>query len=162
MPPPSSAPLMQALHAWMRVFMQGSMGSYMRYARDAGLSMQHLGLLHYLHHKGPGRAVSDIGADLGVSSAAASQMIERLVQQGLLERSEDPKDRRMKQVLLTAKGSALAEESVRARQSWMLALTQTLTPAQQKEIVAALTILTAAARSLKLDEPVENGPAALE
>lgn len=161
MPPPSSSPLMQALHAWMRVFMHGSMGSYMRYARDAGLSMQHLGLLHYLHHKGAGRAVSDIGADLGVTSAAASQMIERLVQQGLLERQEDPSDRRIKQVMLTAKGKALAEESVRARQSWLQALSRTLTPAQQADIVSALNTLTAAAQSLEPGEPAEHDPMAL-
>ena len=142
--------------------MQGSMGSYMRYARDSGLSMQHLGLLHYLHHRGAGRAVSDIGEDLGVTSAAASQMIERLVQQGLLARSEDPNDRRMRQIALTDKGRALAEESVRARQTWMQALTRALTPAQQKEIVAALNTLTDAARSLKPDESVEHVPAERE
>ena len=159
---PATSPLMAALHAWMRVFLQGSMGSFMRYARGSGVSMQHLGLLHYLHHRGAGRAVSDIGQDLGVSSAAASQMIERLVQQGLLARSEDPNDRRMRQIALTDKGRALAEESVRARQTWMQALTRALTPAQQKEIVAALNTLTDAARSLKPDESVEHVPAERE
>jgi DNA-binding MarR family transcriptional regulator len=89
-------------------------------------------------------------------------MIERLVQQGLLERSEDPKDRRMRQVLLTARGRALAEESVRARQSWMRAVIRKLTPAQQKEIVAALSILTAAAQSLEPGEQAEHDPVALE
>lgn len=141
--------LIHALHAWTHVVMQRSMSDFMRYARGAGLSMQQFGVLFYLHRTGTGRAVSDIGEDLGVTSAAASQMIERLVQQHLLDRSEDPHDRRSKQVVLTPQAQDLIEESKRARLSWMQGLCKVLTPAQQKDVTAALKLLNAAAQSLE-------------
>ena len=154
MPPP--APLLRALHAWTRVLMHRSMNEFMRYARDAGMSMQQFGMLFYLSHHGA-CAVSDIGGHLGVTSAAASQMVERLVQQGLLQRSEDPHDRRVKKVVLTPQGQALVEAGVRARQEWMEALAHALTPTQQKRIVAALTLLTEAAQSLQPDVTARDG-----
>jgi DNA-binding MarR family transcriptional regulator len=144
----ASQTLIQALHAWAHVFMRRSMSNFIRYARDSGLSMQQLGALFFLHHKGT-RGVSDFGGDLGVTSAAASQMIERLVQQGLLERSEDAHDRRVKQIVLTARGKELVEQSMQARQSWMEELTHALTPEQQQGIIASLNLLTETAQEME-------------
>ena len=45
-------------------------------------------------HYGGGCGVNDIGKGFGVSGAAVSQMVERLVQAGLVARVEDPDDRR--------------------------------------------------------------------
>ena len=146
---PAIPPLMAALHAWMRVFMQGSMGGFMRYARGAGLSMQHFGVLHYLHHRGAGRAVSDIGEDLGVTSAAASQMIERLVQQGLVQRSETPDDRRVRLVHLTAAGQQVVTESIQAQQGWLEPLLAALTDEQRIAVSQALCLLTEQAARLE-------------
>jgi DNA-binding MarR family transcriptional regulator len=123
----------------------------MHFARDSGISMQQLCALFSLYHKA-NRGVSDIGDDLGVSSAAASQMIERLVQQGLLERSEDPHDRRVKQIILTIKARELMERDMLARHSWIDELTQLLTPEQQNEIIASLTLLTETALKLETEK----------
>jgi DNA-binding MarR family transcriptional regulator len=76
-------------------------------------------------------------------------MIERLVQQGLLERSEDPTDRRAKQIALSPAGRALMEESIEARVRWMAELTTVLSPEDQTTIIAALGALTSAA--IRLD-----------
>ncbi len=147
----SSVTLPQALRAWAQVFMRRSMTDFMRYARDSGLSMQQLGALFYLCRR-DSRGVSDIGDDLGVTSAAASQMIERLVQQGLLERSEDPHDRRVKQVVLTAKGKELIERSMQARQGWLEKVARLLTPEQQETIIASLKLLTEMAQALDQED----------
>ncbi|MDD2694691.1 MAG: winged helix DNA-binding protein [Anaerolineales bacterium] len=58
---------------------------------------------------------SDIGNYLGVTNAAASQLIDRLVGMGLLEHAERPADRRVREVRLTPRGQALMEEDVHAR-----------------------------------------------
>ena len=117
-------------------------------ARDAGLSPQQLGLLTVLHHSG-GQGVSILGEELGVSSAAASQMIERLVQQGLLERCEDPSDRRVRQVQLTPKGTELVEKGMQARREWIEKLRRALTTEEQEKIAIALTHLTEAAQAME-------------
>ncbi len=142
---PASRTLSEAIHEWMHVFMRRSMVDFSHYARDTGMSLPQFVTLINLHRKGIA-GVSDIGDDLGVSSAAASQMIERLVQLGLLERSEDPHDRRAKRIILTSRGRELLEKGMQARARWLDDLARALTPEQQETIIAALDLLTQAAR----------------
>ena len=85
---------------------------------------------------------------MSVTNAAASQMVDRLVQLGYLERAEDVNDRRMKQLTLTSKGRALIVKSLEARRRWLEDLVTALTPDQQAEIAEALALLTQAAREL--------------
>jgi DNA-binding MarR family transcriptional regulator len=59
----------------------------------------------------------DLGEDFSASSAALSQMIERLVQQGWVNRDEDPYDRRRKTVQLTAEAVGLLRRLEAARSS---------------------------------------------
>ena len=79
---------------------------------------------------------------LGVSNAASSQLIDRLVLQGLIERTEDPTDRRAKCLTIRGKGKALVEWGITARTQWMEGLTTKLTPEQQSTVIAALIMLT--------------------
>jgi len=67
----------------------------------------------------------------------------------LIERTEDPQDRRAKRLALTPKGRALIEQGIEARSQWVEGLTDALTPEQQSMIISALTLLTAAARATK-------------
>ena len=85
--------------------------------------------------------VTDLGDHLGVTSAAASQMLERLVQQELIQRSEDPTDRRVKQIVLTDKGCRVLGEGLRARQSWLDDLAVNLSPGEKEQITAAMKIM---------------------
>lgn len=125
-----------------------SMRDFGAYMRNHGLSMPQVLLLYRLYYQGQ-CGVSDIADHLAVTNAAASQTIERLVQQGLLDRSEDPNDRRAKQIALSPAGRALMQESIEARVRWMAELTTVLSPEEQDTIVAALDALTSAA--IRLD-----------
>jgi DNA-binding MarR family transcriptional regulator len=138
------------LRAWAEVFMRRSMRDLREVTRQTGLSMSQISTLFRIYRGGV-CGVSDIGEDLGVTSAAASQMVERMVRLGLLERSENLKDRRNKPRKLTAQGQAAVCEMIDARQRWLEDLTAALTPEQQQGIVAALTVLTQAAKDL--DQP---------
>jgi DNA-binding MarR family transcriptional regulator len=151
---PSPHTLSQAIDAWTHVFMRRSMSDFMRYARDSRVSMQQFGALFHLHRKGMA-GVSDVGDDLGVTSAAASQMIDRLVLLGLLERSEDPHDRRGKQIVLSVRGKELVEGSLQARQKWVDELARVISPEQQEDIIASLELLTQAAREIDLETAKE-------
>jgi len=53
------------------------------------------------------RRIGDVAQFLGVSNAAASKAVERLVQRGLLRRDESPEDRRAVQLSLTPEGETL-------------------------------------------------------
>jgi len=98
----------------------------------------------YLHE-----AHDAIGDNLGITAAAASQMVDRLVQNGLLQRDEDPDDRRVKRVTLTTKGNALVQEGVEARLKWLRDLETALPEAKRREIITSLSTLTAIAEELE-------------
>ena len=149
---PAAEGFVTTLQSWMAVFMQRSMRDFMAYARQNGLSMAQLGALFQIRHRGS-IGVSNLGEDMGVTSSAASQMLERLVQQGLILRSEDPSDRRVKQVALTDKGLQVLQESIRARESWLSDLAEALSDPEKEAVIAALDVLTD--RANQLSQPVE-------
>ena len=151
----SIQPLNDTLREWAEVFMRRSMHDFRDFTRDSGLSMSQISALFQIYHGGT-YGVSDIGEHLGVTNAGASQMIDRLVQQGLLERSEDPHDRRSRRLALTSKGLALVQSSIEARRRWLENLTTAFTPEQQEELSAALTLLTQAALRLEKSLPVHT------
>ncbi|HEY71387.1 MAG TPA: MarR family transcriptional regulator [Anaerolineae bacterium] len=130
-----------ALGEWIEVLMHYSMRRFLRHARERGLSMSHLGAIFHTHRAG-GRGVTEIGEHLGVSSAAASQMLDRMVQQDLVMRSEDPKDRRVKRIVLTEKGQRILEECIRARRSWLNEVAGVFSDDEKQTIASALMLLT--------------------
>jgi DNA-binding MarR family transcriptional regulator len=146
-----------ALREWTEVFMRRSMGAVVYIARQHGLSMSHVGALFQLSHRGTS-SVSHIGDRLGVTSAAASQLLERLVRQGLIARSEDPNDRRAKQVVLTEQGGRFIDEAMKARQRWFQAVAEEMTAKERQTVVAGLGILIDKVRTADPDVHPCNGP----
>jgi DNA-binding MarR family transcriptional regulator len=127
------------LREWIEAFMRRSMRNFIRYSRENGLSMSQIGALFQIQ-RGEG-GVTDLGDELGVSSAAASQMLERLLQQELILRTEDPHDRRAKHLVLTDKGRQILQETIHARQGWLTELADTLSDGEKEQIIAALNVL---------------------
>ncbi|MGD2157539.1 MAG: MarR family transcriptional regulator [Anaerolineales bacterium] len=133
-------PFVSTLQEWIEVSMRSSMRNFIRYARKSGFSMSHFGAMFHIHRMGS-CGVTDLGDHLGVTSAAASQMLERLVQQELILREEDPNDRRVKRIILTDKGNKILEEGIRARQGWLNDLAHSLSDGEKETIMASLNIL---------------------
>jgi DNA-binding MarR family transcriptional regulator len=136
----SPDPFISSFHEWMELFMHRSMRGYMHYAREKGLSRSMIGTLYHLSHRDHA-GVTDLGEHLGVSSAAASQMLERLVEEGLIRRSEDPDDRRMKKITLTDQGSRVIKESVSARLGWLEELAACFTEEEKTQVTAAMQLI---------------------
>lgn len=137
----------QAVRAWLDVSVQRSMRNWYHNARASGLSMQQFRILMQLHHRGR-CGISDVSEGFEISPAAASQLVDKLVQGGLIERAEDPDDRRAKRVQLSEKGKTLVEKGLRERYRWAEKLEHALTEMDREKIVDALTVLTEAARKL--------------
>ena len=145
-------PFVDTLQKWIAVSMHRSMRDLTGYARESGLSVPQLGALFQIYHKGCS-GVTDLGDKLGVTSSAASQMLERLVHQELAQRSEDPSDRRAKQIVLTDKGRRVLQESIRARQGWLSDLAESLSDAEKEAVIPALSLLID--RATRLGQPIE-------
>jgi len=106
------------IRRWVQASDMRSMAEWRKFVREAGLSMPQLSLLMRLYHGG-GCGVHDLGRGLGVSSAAASQMVDRLVQAELVARAESPEDRRVRRVELSARGRHLIDRGIRRRYRWV-------------------------------------------
>jgi DNA-binding MarR family transcriptional regulator len=117
------------------------------YVRATGLSLPQFGLLMRLYHGGRCE-VHDIGEHFAVTSAAASQLVERLVQAGLVERTEDPDDRRARQIALSAKGRSLVERGIGQRHRWVDELVSGLTQSEKAVVGKALPTLVEAEKRL--------------
>ena len=73
-----------------------------------GLGLSDFGVLEMLLHKGP-LPVNTIGEKIHLTSGSVSVAVDRLEAKGLVERRNDPGDRRTRMVHLTAAGRKLIE-----------------------------------------------------
>ena len=140
----STDPLTPVLQEWVGIIMRRTMHSSIIFLKQNDLTMSQIGALFQINR---GKSnVSDLGGGLAISTAGASQMLERLVQQELILRSEDPQDRRVKKLLLTDKGRRIIEEITLSRQGWLRELVADLSPDEKEQIGAAIRILIDKAR----------------
>jgi DNA-binding MarR family transcriptional regulator len=119
------------------------------FVKSTGHSMAQYGILmqmNYQRHCG----ISDICTRMEITAAAASQLVDKLVQSELVERTEDPHDRRAKQLKLTAKGQELVNTSILARSRWVDELITVLTPDETEAVAAGLSILIEAVRRVEI------------
>jgi len=135
----------------MDVFMHRSMRGWNQFAKSTGLSMPQFSILMQLHYKGA-CGMSAISERFDVSPAAASQLVDKLVQAGYIERTEDPSDRRAKLLKLSTNGAKLVDNGIQQRYRWMDELTSKLSAAEQTKVSEALTLLTEAARQMEQRE----------
>jgi len=135
----------------MDTFVQRSMRDSARYVKASGFSMpQFFLLMHLYRHDQCG--ISDLSAHMEITTAAASQLVDKLVQAGLLEREEDPNDRRARQVTLSPVGKQLIEQGIEERYRWVDGLETILTDAEKEKVAEALTLMVRAVE--KLNEKV--------
>jgi DNA-binding MarR family transcriptional regulator len=137
--------LSQILAEWTEVFMHRSFREFKSFIDEEGLSPTQINSLMWLKHCGAS-GVTDIANFTGITNAAASQMIDRLVQMELIKRVESTSDRRYKQLSLTEKGEQLLQRGFESRRLWLNELTASLEPDEQMAIATGLKILTAAAK----------------
>ena len=151
-----SIQLNQVLRDWTDMFMTRSMKGLAHYLRARGFSMQQFFMLMQVHHRGQ-CGITDLSERMEISNAAASQQVDKLFQLGLIDRAEDPNDRRAKQITLSVKGRELLEASINERYRWIEELSANLSADERDTVGVALEILTEAARKLE-KRPQEKLP----
>lgn len=141
-------PVTQSLRDWMDIFMHRSMRGWNQFAKSAGLTMPQFSILMQLHHKGP-CGMSAISERFDITNAAASQLVEKLVQGGYLERAEDPSDRRARLLRLSTNGEKLLSKGHEERYRWLDEVTSQLSSEESARVAEALNILTNAAKKIE-------------
>jgi MarR family transcriptional regulator, transcriptional regulator for hemolysin len=112
-------------------------------ARDSGLTSAQWRTVAIVHHA-PGSTQRQIARLLGVGDVTAGRMVDRLCEDGVLERRADPADRRAHRVYLTDSAAPL------------LATLQALAIAEEARAFAGLDDADRAALHAHLDTILGN------
>ncbi len=137
---------------WVESIAMRSLREMSSYVRATGLSWPQFGVLMLLYHGGV-CGVTRLGQRMEISGAGASQLIERLVQAGLVQRSENPDDRRARVIALSDKGCELVEQGISQRYQWLDKLVAGLDDERRQAVLAALPLLMDAEHSLLTGPP---------
>ena len=140
----------QSIRAWMDIFMHRSMRGWGRFAKSTGLSMPQFSLMMQLHHKGA-CGMSTVSEGFDITPAAASQLVDKLVQNGFIQRVEDHHDRRAKLLSLTDTGRKLIEQGMTERYRWVNELAGKLSAEERAQVSEALDIMTRAAQEIEVE-----------
>ncbi len=142
--------LNSAIMDWTAVFVRfGCMTSII--SPVPGVVIRSMNLMLHIHYRGPCE-VSDVSDLMQMTPAGASQMVERLVQQGLVTRQEVSGDRRVRLVHLTDQGKQAVQDCICIHENWVHKLANSLTMDQQNEASSLLRLLTEKANQLNLGD----------
>jgi DNA-binding MarR family transcriptional regulator len=138
-------------------------GNQLRVIDETGLSMTQCKVLLELGglgHAAEAWQVSDLAELFGVSVPSMSRAVDALVRAKLATRVEDPDDRRVRRVKITAKGKDLVATIVTVRMTGIEAFVTTLTAAQRRKLDAAVEALLDREDLAKTYELLKGGGAA--
>ena len=82
--------------------------------------------------------VSDLAEELAVGLAAASSLVDRMVQRQFITRHSDPDDRRIVLLELSSRGRGLLERLERGRMEQFGKLIERMTPAEREALATTL------------------------
>jgi DNA-binding MarR family transcriptional regulator len=121
----------------------GSGGEVLKVIDESGLSFVQMKAVVALESADQPEAitVTAVADSLGISPASASRAVEGLVKKRLATRVEDPEDRRVRRLTLTAKGQELADRIISARLAGLEEFTASLDGNERSRLAVALDTL---------------------
>ena len=129
--------LSRQLGAFVGYLMSSHGRDLINLAHEFELSFSQMKALHHLHGE-TALSVKELGESLGLSLAAMSRAAEELVQRGLVDRTEDPDDRRIKRLRLTDAGADLVHKMRDVRMAGFEQFVATLSPKEKAQFAKAL------------------------
>lgn len=114
----------------LAAFKRTLMASYARKSGERAPTPAQVGILALLAHGGP-QHLKDLAERLCMTSSAATQLVDGLVEARLLTRTEDPSDRRRITLAITSGGR---RRLAAAKKAHMAAFTRMLAPLSEGEL----------------------------
>lgn len=104
------------------------------------LTVPQLKSLFFISNEGS-TSIGKLAGALGVTPANVTGIVERLVRQGLVSRTENPEDRRMLLLQTTEKGRGLIADLRERRTSWLSEILDNLSPDELSRLAEGLSLL---------------------
>jgi DNA-binding MarR family transcriptional regulator len=122
---------------------------------DEVVTMPQLRVLMMIATRGP-MNLAGVAAGLEVSAPNASRICDRLLKAGMLDRRDDPKDRRHITLTLTTDGHALIDRVIRHRRMAIKRILRNMSPQERGRLATSLDRFADA-----VGEPAADAPFAL-
>jgi DNA-binding MarR family transcriptional regulator len=136
----SQTEFLDAVENWAKLYFFQSLTEFFNSLKNSELSLLQAYALTYLFFKGPIK-ISELCEHMNVSPGAASQMVDRLEKLEMVSRVADPEDRRVRKVAILDKGEKFMQEKFVFSQSWIGEIPANITPEQEAQITAILSML---------------------
>jgi DNA-binding MarR family transcriptional regulator len=118
--------------------MKGEQGELFALIAELDLTIPQMRGLFVLEHAEHALALSDLAPLMGLSVAAAGRAVDGLVRSGLVSRSEDASDRRIKRLALTSEGHAALARITEARLVGLRRFAESLGAAEREALSRGL------------------------
>ena len=110
-------------------------------AAERDLSISQMRSIFHLDGAEQPPALHELAQLIGLSVAATGRAVDGLVRAGLVTRTEDPDDRRVKRLANTAAGHELLERFTASKRAGATRLVEALSEDERERLTAALTPL---------------------
>ena len=150
----SNTEFLEIIENWSKRYFFQSLTDFFNYLKHSELSLLQGYALTYLFFKGPLK-ISELCEHMMVSLGAASQMVDRLEKLEMVQRVADPEDRRVRKVQVLDRGKKFVQENFAFSQSWLSEIPSQITPEQEAQVTAALSILIQSFQNYDLTQAKE-------
>jgi DNA-binding MarR family transcriptional regulator len=131
----------EALRLWLRVLactniIEADLRTRLRQGFES--TLPRFDLMAQLDRHPKGLKMRDLSRRLMVTGGNVTGLTDKLVQEGLVERRENPKDRRVYTVLLTTAGRRQFRRMAQSHEQWVIELFDGLTPEEKARLFELL------------------------
>jgi len=134
----TAAQLAEELQRFFHRAMKGDQGELLALVAELDVTMPQIRGLFMLDGSDRALALTELAPLMGLSVAAAGRAVDGLVRGGLVSRTEDPLDRRIKRLALTDDGRAALARLTEARLVGLRRFADTLGDAEREALSNAL------------------------
>jgi DNA-binding MarR family transcriptional regulator len=132
------------IRLWLRLLfcashIESSMQS--RIMNAFGISLARFDLMAQLERSGGGLTMSEVSRRMMVSNGATTSLVDRLVEDGLVQRESHPEDRRTTLLHLTSQGRTRFLAMAREHEGWIIELLTGLGEPAKQDLLRGLAAL---------------------
>jgi DNA-binding MarR family transcriptional regulator len=157
--PSERAALTRDMYALVSYMMREATVGTLNTIAELDISFTQLKALCALEGEGEERSVKALAESMKVSLPAMSRAVDGLYERGFVQREEDPADRRMKRVRLTAAGRSVPRALSEARLSALSEFIGSLDVDEADELEHALELIVERREDIAAHRPSAKGGA---